>query len=399
MTMAAVIESPTAAANACTRSSERRIAHVEVFHDLHEVEPVWRGLETSQVSTPYQRFDFLSAWQGHVGTRTNLQPCVIVASDAERRPLMLLPLAAGAENGVRVARFMGGKHTTFNMALWQRDFVASATQADLDALLRGLRDVPARIDVLALARQPRRWRDLQNPMALLPGQPSANGCPLMTMAPGAAPADRISNSFRRRLRSKERKLQALPGYRYCVATTDAEITRICDAFFTIKPLRMAAQKLPNVFADPGVEDFLRTACLTPLPDGGHVIEIHALECDAEVIAIFAGVADGERFSMMFNTYTLSDSAHYSPGLILMRDIVDHYAERGYTSIDLGIGSDDYKRLFCKDDEPIFDSYLPLTTRGRMAAAGMSSVARAKRLVKQTPALKRMAQTLRGALQR
>jgi CelD/BcsL family acetyltransferase involved in cellulose biosynthesis len=103
--------------------------------------------------------------------------------------------------------------------------------------------------------------------------------------------------------------------------------------------------------------------------------------------------------MMFNTYTLSDSAHYSPGLILMRDIVDHYAERGYTSIDLGIGSDDYKRLFCKDDEPIFDSYLPLTTRGRMAAAGMSSVARAKRLVKQTPALKRMAQTLRGALQR
>jgi CelD/BcsL family acetyltransferase involved in cellulose biosynthesis len=294
---------------------------------------------------------------------------------------------------------MGGKHTTFNMALWQRDFAASATQADLDALLRGIRDVPARIDVLALTRQPQRWRDLQNPMALLPNQPSANGCPLMTMAPGAAPSDRISNSFRRRLRSKERKLQALPGFRYRVATTDAEITRMCDAFFTIKPLRMAAQKLPNVFADPGVEDFLRRACLTPLPDGGHVIEIHALECDAEVIAIFAGVADGQRFSMMFNTYTMSESAHYSPGLILMRDIVDHYAERGYTSLDLGIGSDDYKRLFCKDDEPIFDSYLPLTTRGRMAALGMSSMARAKRLVKQTPALKRMAQTLRGALQR
>lgn len=397
MTMTAVIGAPAADARAW--SSARHIAHVEVFHDLHEAEPVWRSLEKSQFSTPYQRFDFLSAWQGHVGTRNELQPCVLVASDAERRPLLLLPLVANAENGVRVARFMGGKHTTFNMALWQRDFAASATQADLDALLRGIREVPARIDVLAFTRQPQRWRDLQNPMALLPNQPSANGCPLMTMAPGAAPSDRISNSFRRRLRSKERKLQALPGFRYRLATTDAEITRMCDAFFTIKPLRMAAQKLPNVFADPGVEDFLRAACLTPLPDGGHAIEIHALECDAEVIAIFAGVADGQRFSMMFNTYTMSESAHYSPGLILMRDIVDHYAERGYTSLDLGIGSDDYKRLFCKDDEPIFDSYLPLTTRGRMAALGMSSMARAKRLVKQTPALKRMAQTLRGALQR
>lgn len=397
MTMAALIESPTAKAQ--VRSGESRIAHLEILQDLREAEPIWRDLEVSQFSTPYQRFDFLSAWQRHVGTGERLLPGIIVARDAQRQLLLLLPLAIGRESGVRVARFMGGKHTTFNMALWQREFAVSATRADLDALVQGVSELSAGIDVLAFTRQPRRWRDLQNPMALLPNQLSANGCPLMTMAPGAAPSERISNSFRRRLKGKQRKLEALPGYRYCVASTDAEIKRMCDAFFTIKPLRMAAQKLPNVFADAGVEGFLRAACLTPLTGGGRVIEIHGLECDAEVIAIFAGVADGHRFSMMFNTYTMSESARYSPGLILMRDIIDHYAERGYTSLDLGIGSDDYKRLFCKSDEPIFDSYLALTTRGRMAAMGMSSLARAKRVVKQTPALKRMAQTLRGVLHR
>jgi CelD/BcsL family acetyltransferase involved in cellulose biosynthesis len=236
-------------------------------------------------------------------------------------------------------------------------------------------------------------------MALLPNQPSANSCPLMILSPGARPSERISNSFRRRLKGKERKIEVLPGYRYCVASTDTEIKRICDAFFAIKPQRMAAQKLPNVFAEAGVEAFLRAACLTPLTGAGRAIEIHGLECDAEVIAIFAGVADGHRFSMMFNTYTMSENARYSPGLILMRDIIDHYAELGYTSLDLGIGSDDYKRLFCKRDEPIFDSYLPLTTRGRMAAIGMSSLARAKRFVKQTPALKRSAEMLRGIMHR
>ena len=87
-----------------------------------------------------------------------------------------------------------------------------------------------------------------------------------------------------------------------------------------------------------------------LPGGGRVIDIHALECDDEVIAIFAGVADGHRFSMMFNTYTMSERSRYSPGLILMRHIIDHYAERSYRALDLGIGSDDYKRLFCKGDE-------------------------------------------------
>jgi CelD/BcsL family acetyltransferase involved in cellulose biosynthesis len=118
-----------------------------------------------------------------------------------------------------------------------------------------------------------------------------------------------------------------------------------------------------------------------------------------VIAIFAGVADTNRFSMMFNTYTLSGNTKYSPGLILMRDIIDHYAERGTTSLDLGIGSDDYKRLFCKDDEPIFDSFVALSIRGRVAAAGLSALMRVKRLVKQTPALMQIAQRVRGVLQR
>jgi CelD/BcsL family acetyltransferase involved in cellulose biosynthesis len=160
---------------------------------------------------------------------------------------------------------------------------------------------------------------------------------------------------------------------------------------------MAEQKLPNVFAEPGVEDFIRAACTTPLANGNRVIDIHALECDDDVIAIFAGVADGHRFSMMFNTYTISANSKYSPGLILMRDIIDHYAGQDYRAFDLGIGSDEYKRLFCKSDEPIFDSFIPLSARGRIAAAAMSGLNRAKRLVKHNPALFEMAQKLRSAL--
>jgi CelD/BcsL family acetyltransferase involved in cellulose biosynthesis len=395
MTMAAAIESRTGQAPAWSKAS--RIARVEILHDLGQAETIWRGLEDrQQFSTPYQRFDFLEPWQRQVGERAGLRPFIVIAYDAERRPLLLLPLALSHEHGVRTACFMGGKHATFNMALWDRDFAAATTRADLDALISAIR-ARSEADVLALTQQPLRWRDLRNPMALLPNQPCANDCPLMIIVPDEPLTARISSSFRRRLKGKERKLLTLPGYRYDVATTDAEIKRLLDAFFRIKPLRMAAQKLPNVFAEPGVEDFIRSACMTPLSSGGHVIDIHALECDEEVIAIFAGVADGHRFSMMFNTYTMSGNSRYSPGLILMRNIIDHYAERGYLALDLGIGSDDYKRLFCKSDEPIFDSFIPLSLRGKLAAAAMSGINRTKHLVKHNQALFHMAQRLRSAL--
>jgi CelD/BcsL family acetyltransferase involved in cellulose biosynthesis len=395
MAMAAAIESRTAEARA--RPKAGRIAAVDIVRDLGEAEAIWRSLESSeQFSTPYQRFDFLAPWQRQVGEREGLKPFIVIAYDAERRPLLLLPLALSHRYGVRIARFMGGKHATFNMALWDREFAADATPRDLDALIAAIR-ARSGADVLALTQQPQRWRDSQNPMALLPHQASVNDCPLLTMVPGAEPANRISTSFRRRLRSKERKLQALAGYRYGVAGTDAEIGRLLDAFFRIKPLRMAEQKLPNVFAEPGVEDFIRGACMTARTGGGHVIDVHALECDDEVIAIFAGVADENRFSMMFNTYTMSENSRHSPGLILMRYIIDHYAERGYHALDLGIGSDEYKRQFCRGDEPIFDGFIPLSLRGKLAAAAMSAVNRAKHLVKHNQALFQIAQKLRGAL--
>jgi CelD/BcsL family acetyltransferase involved in cellulose biosynthesis len=396
MTMAAVMES-RAGTQAWSEAS--RIAGVDIVADLREAESIWRSLEQSnRLFTPYQRFDLLSPWQRQVGEREDIKPFIVIAYDKERQPLLLLPLGVKRESGARVARFLGGKHATFNMALWDKDFAAAATRADLDALISGIR-AHAQADVLALTQQPRRWVELPNPFALLPSQISANDCPLLMMEPGAPPASRVSNSFRRRLKGKERKLQALSGYGYRLAITEADIKRLLDWFFTIKPQRMAAQQLPNVFADPGVEDFIRNACMTELAGGGHAIDIHALECDDEVIAIFAGVADNKRFSMMFNTYTLSGNSKYSPGLILMRDIIDHYAERGVASLDLGIGSDDYKRLFCKDDEPIFDSFVPLSLRGKVAAAVLSSLMRAKRLVKHTPALMQIAQRVRGVLQR
>jgi CelD/BcsL family acetyltransferase involved in cellulose biosynthesis len=395
MTMAAAIESRTADAPAWSKTS--RIASVDFLDDLGRAETVWRNLETRQhFSTPYQRFDFLRPWQQLVGEREGLRPFIVIAYDRERRPLLLLPLALCQANGIRVACFMGGKHATFNMALWDRDFAMEANRADLDALISAMRERSA-ADVLAFSQQPLKWRDLPNPMALLPRQASANDCPLMTIVPGASPTARVSHSLRRRLKTKERKLKMLPGYRYRVAITDADIERLLDAFFRIKPQRMAEQKLPNVFAEPGVEDFIRDACMAPLAGGGRAIDMHALECDNEVIAIFAGVADGHRFSMMFNTYTISDNSRHSPGLILIRNIIDHYADRGYRALDLGVGSDGYKWLFCKSNEPIFDCYIPLSARGAVAAAAMSGVNRVKHFVKHSPALLHMAQGLRSAL--
>ena len=84
---------------------------------------------------------------------------------------------------------------------------------------------------------------------------------------------------------------------------------------------MRAQGLTNVFAEPGVAEFVRQASHIKLPDGRPLIELHALEGDGEVLALYGAVVDAYRFSAMFNTYTLSEHARHSPGLILLQHMI------------------------------------------------------------------------------
>src|SRR5260370_38539909 len=100
--------------------------------------------------------------------------------------------------------------------------------------------------------------------------------------------------------------------------------------------------------------------------------------------------------MMFNTHLWLAHHKFSPGLTLMGGIMDHCAAQDYRAFDLGMGSDEYKRLFCRSDEPIFDSFIPLSSRGKMAAAAMSGLNRTKRMVKHNPALLELAQKRRSA---
>src|SRR3954447_16811600 len=163
MTMAAAIERRTADADGWSKAN--RIAAIDIVHDLAAAESIWRKLGGAQTSfTPYQRFDFLGPWQRQVGEREGLAPFIVIAYDKERRPLMLLPLALRHAYGARCAGFMGGKHSTFNMALWDKDFAVTATRADLDGLMAALSE-RHEADVLALHQQPLNWRGLPNPIA------------------------------------------------------------------------------------------------------------------------------------------------------------------------------------------------------------------------------------------
>src|SRR5262245_43172329 len=91
------------------------IARVEIFEDMQAAEPFWRRLDGGNpLSTPYQRFDLLAAWQRHVGARAGVTPFIVVGLDRAGEPLCLWPFGRTRKGPLQLVSFLGSKHANFN---------------------------------------------------------------------------------------------------------------------------------------------------------------------------------------------------------------------------------------------------------------------------------------------
>ena len=367
-----------------------QIARIDVYDNLEEAEPAWRQLETANaLMTPYQRYEWVTLWHRHVSGVNGMTPLIIVARDNADVPLFILPLMRRRAGLATIAGFFGGRHANLNTGLWRHDVASSITADELNAILR---EVAVRhgIDVYKLTAQPDQLNNAaRNPMSRLRRQPAPDDV-YVVMFDGRPGEEALkvclTGTMRGRLRTKERKLQALPGYRFFRAGTAAEADRVFDAFIAQKATHLTGQGVANVFDDAEVLAFLRSACHQGLADGKPVIELFALEGGGEIIAVFGGVNDGRRMSCMFNSYTNGEASRWSPGLILLTNLVSYCADHGLACLDLGAGYSFYKTIFCKDFENVFDTVIGFTAVGHVTAAALRFVRSVKRRFKSNPDL-------------
>jgi CelD/BcsL family acetyltransferase involved in cellulose biosynthesis len=375
------------------------LTDLTVFTDLTAAEPLWRRLEREATFPAYQRFDFLALWQQHIGGPAGIEPFIVVGFDGAGRPLMLWPLGRRRIGSLFVAEPLGGKHVNYNFGLWRRGFAESLDAAGVAGLIGRIRRLGARLDLVSIERQPESWDGVPNPLRLLPRQPSPSfgWCGRLVPDPAAYLARTMSSGTRHNFRRKERKLAQAPGYRYVRAATPAEVQRALDAYFAQKAARLGAAGIANVFAEPGVEAFLRDAARHGLETGQPLLECHCLACDDEVIAVLAALRDDKRVSGMLLSITGSDNARWSPGVVLLIQLVTQCCEAGLQWFDLGVGEASYKTFVCDEVEPLFASFIPLTLAGRLLAMGRAGLNALKRQVKQSPWLWAMTQAARRRL--
>jgi CelD/BcsL family acetyltransferase involved in cellulose biosynthesis len=363
---------------------------LDVYTRLEDARADWGELFLRAPASAYQSYDFCREWMETLGRAQGLAPMIVVARTSAGRPLALLPLALGRVGPLGVARFIGGRESNLNAALIARD----AALGDMRALLRrAARSAGTAVDLFLLRNQPQVFAGAANPLAFAGSAPSPSFAHATTLPAAAADLDaRLSGDARKKLRKKKARLETLGALVFEHAATGLRARKIAEALLAQK-----AERLRGV--DASFEQVEMRDFVLRLVETG-ALEAHALTLDGRIIAAYAGLAHERCFSAMLNSFVTDEEiARSSPGDLLLHALMRDLVARGFTRFDLGVGEARYKDAVCEETIALVDTIVPVSPLGLVAAPLFVAATRAKRKIKQTPALFEWAARLRGAARR
>jgi CelD/BcsL family acetyltransferase involved in cellulose biosynthesis len=325
-----------------------------------------------------------------------------VLRDSGDRPIAILPLAITRRFGTRFAGFIGGKHANYHMGVFAPDFAASLDTDGSRAMLAEVAVALGGLDAFAFVNQPTHWQGLANPLAALAAGPSPSSS--YKLALNCSDCDgtlrrAMSSHAHKKMKNKRNRFASYGASRMGRAEGPAEVARVLRAFLEQKAARFRMMGIANPFDEPGVRAFLEQGSL---PRGGApaALELYSLDVDGRAVATYVGTQQGERFSGMATSFDMEgEIAKTSPGEILLVDLIKLKCQQGVRVIDLGVGEARYKTTICDDKDDLVDSFIPLTTKGRAFATLARAKRAAKRRIKASLLLLKLARRGAGLLKR
>lgn len=341
---------------------------IEIFHDPRAARTVWRELAPERCASFYQSEAFLLNWLETYGDK--VQPWFVAARDAAGASA-LLPLGIFRFGPLRVAQFLGGKESNYNLGLFRDPDSWSAEQ--VAALLRAAARHPGGPHLYRLLNLPQSWNGGENPLLRLPHQTSPSPAYRTALAEDgdALLACKLSTDTRKKMRKKEKRLTQM-GALTCFRAPPEQTDALLDIFFRQKQQAYALGDSAHVARAQKFYSAL----------AGQGLELHVLALDGRPIAILAAALNGSRLHGMFNSFDPDpEIAKSSPGDLLLARVLRDACARGLKTFDLGLGEARYKRMFCGEREAMADVLFAGRAMGALARPILAAALRAKAAIK------------------
>jgi CelD/BcsL family acetyltransferase involved in cellulose biosynthesis len=371
-----------------------------IHTDLASVESEWRRFEQAAEATPFQTFEWLSAWQRRIGALDGTVPAIAVGRYADGNTAFIFPLAVEPRRLIRKVCWLGQDLCDYNAPLLARDFHCRVTSDRFLALWNELlgqmqSDPRLRHDWVEFEKMPQTVGAQINPFTYLGVTPNANSAHITRLGSEWQSFYRTkrSSATRRRDRAKRRHMMEFGDIRFTTAADVSDIRQTLETLWEQKRLIFARKGIADIFARPGYREFFLDFATNPR--SRHLAHISRVEIGATCAAANFAIVFGDCYYHVLSSYCDGQLAHYGPGALHLRELMAHAIELGLRRFDFTIGDEYYKSEWCDVRLELCDYSAAATWRGLPASAASQVRRRLKRSIKQTPPVWRAVSKLRS----
>ena len=367
-------------------------SRLTIYRSFAECETAWRAAMATTAWYAFQSFDWLAVWQQTIGAAEGVEPYLVRLEDAAGKTVLILPLGIYREGWRRVLRFLGGVVTDYNAPLIDPDFAARIAPADMARLWTAIVGLLPNVDLAWLPRMPEAIEGVRNPMAALPGAAHtedghAAALPDTMAAFRKARSTRMFTDTRRRRR---RLAEVGPVEYRSPAPESAEAAAIWPILARQKSRRWVETKCRDLFAEPPYVAFYRRLSEAGM-QGGRV-HVSCLKAGDTVVAAHWGIVCQGRFYFLIVGREAGDWDFYSPGRLLIEDLI----EQSIAAPDIGIfdftgGDEGFKLDWSDRTLPLYEYLAPCSLKG----AAFIAVHRLRQRLKQNSRLRNWVRRLKG----
>jgi D-aspartate ligase len=361
-----------------------------IYDDLGDVENEWRRFERAADCTAFQTFDWLAAWQRHIGQRDGVKPVIVVGAFAGGETAFILPLALTQQRGVRRLSWLGQEHCDYNAPLLAPYFLQRISSERFLVAWQALRaqmqrDPNLRHDWIAFEKMPQTIGGQINPFTALDVTVNASGAHLTQLGDDWQKFyyAKRSSATRRRDRAKRRHMSEYGEVRFVTTTEIDDARRTMETLFDQKHRTFARRGIPDIFQREGLREFFLD--LASNPDIRHQFHISRVEVGDTWAAANFAILFGDCYYHVLASYE-DDAAlsHFGPGALHLRELLAHAIKLGLRRFDFTIGDEPYKDEWSDLSVKLYDYGAAATWRGWPSSIASSLRWRLKRFVKQTP---------------
>lgn len=319
----------------------------------------WRALELQSKPYVFQTYDWNAYWFSRVAIGEGyIKPCIVVVS-SNAKPIAIFPFGICSQFGFKKIEFLGGYLSDYNSPLYDRSVLATEVLA---VLWRDVERILPKYDLLNLTRMPLLYAEKENPIiSVLSAKYESTSYNANLVEGWEIFKNRLPVRFKKDNTRMRRRLAEAGVLEFKVVSEESQYSRVIDQLLELKERRYLETGVRNILRNSNVRRFYEES----MKLNGVSVKTHlaGLFLNDTLIACHWGLLYDKRYYYLVPSYASGEWSKYSPGRLLLENLVEWSIGEGVNTFDFTVGGEAYKDIWCDSEMPLYQLRKAKTFRG------------------------------------